>query len=363
MNESASPWNDWLDSAECRATLKAAAQFIFRQAARLSLPADLLPCTDPWSLPVDQREDCFQMLAAELWIFLRSQTGAQLEKLACAAQLYSQGRSPMLKLAQHFLRSLQDQARTLGRDPTRALYRRLRQVLQETPDVVHYLAGPNGVYFSLKPDAPVLTDLEALRADRYESWGAPLNEVNRSNLTQRKSLLRLAASFYQQAVRRTGGDYYLPLRELLSYIRCHYAELSGVAFESLEEGHEEQAAGAGGAAAGDSQRAGVLAIVDDKLPELAEQIVAAWSPKQRQAFALIQGEELGLEAAAARLGYSSAAGVRYVYQHALTTLRDFCLLWPGLAPPALDERLFERLILTVIGICRRLDGDAAGEAR
>lgn len=363
MSESASPWNDWLDSPAARTTLTAAAEFIFRQAARLSLPAGLLPCSDPWALPLDQREDCFQMLAADLWIFLRSQTAQQLEKLAIAASSPSQDRSLMLKLAQHFLRSLKDQARTLEHDPVRALYRRLRQVLYEAPGI-HYLAGPDGVYFSLKPDAPVLTDLDLLRSDRYESWEAPLTEVNRRNLTQRKGLLKLAASFYRQAVLRTGGDHYLPVRELLSYIRCHYAELSTVNIESLEEGHgEERAPGGGGDAAVDPQAGGALALVHGKLPELAEQIVAAWSPKQRQAFALIQGEELGLEAAAARLGYSSAAGVRYAYQNALITLRDFCLLWPGLAPPELDERLFEGLILTVIHICRKRDGggDAVGE--
>jgi hypothetical protein len=360
MSDAAAPWIEWLDSADGRASLKTAAEFIFRQSARLSLPADLLPCNNPWSLPADQREDCFQMLAADLWIFLRSQTGAQLEKLIAAGQIYSQGRMFMLKLAQHFLSSLRDQARTLERDPARALYRRLRQVLYEAPEV-HYLAGANGVYFSLQPDAPVLPHPELLHADSYESWQAPLDEVNRRGLTQRKNLLKLATLFYSQAVARIGGDYYLPVRELLSYIRCHYAELSGVNFEPLEDSHVAQtAAGDGTSAAVDAQAVGPVACVYEKLPELAKQIVAAWSMKERRAFALIQGDELTLEAAAARLGYSSAAGVRYVYQNALNTLRDYCLLWPGLSPPELDERLFENLILTIIRICRGPDSGDTG---
>lgn len=363
MSESASAWVEWLDSPAARSTLTAAAEFIFRQAARLSLPADLLPCANPWALPADQREDCFQMLAADLWIFLRSQSAEQLEKLVSTTSSRSQGRALMLKLAQHFLRFLRDQARTLEHDPARALYRRLRQVLYEAPDV-YYRAGPHGVYFSLQPDAPMLDDLEPLRADGYESWDAPLGEVDRRNLSRRKNLLKLAAAFYLQAVLHTGGDHYLPVRELLSYIRCHYGELSGVNFEPLEDCQgEETPQGADAAAAVDGQAAGALALVWGKLPELAEQIVAAWSPKQRQAFVLLQGDELGLEAAAARMGYSSAAGVRYIYQSALNTLRDFCLLWPGLAPPELDERLFERFVLTVIRVCRERGGTDAGEGR
>ncbi len=65
-------WTAWLASPDCRPALAAAAQFIFRQALQLSLPAELLPCANPWKLPPDEREDCLQALADDLWIFLRS---------------------------------------------------------------------------------------------------------------------------------------------------------------------------------------------------------------------------------------------------------------------------------------------------
>jgi hypothetical protein len=92
--------------------------------------------------------------------------------------------------------------------------------------------------------------------------------------------------------------------------------------------------------------------VRSRLPELAQKLVASWPEKLRMAFSLIQGEELTLDEAARRMGYKGASGVSYVYRAALDRLRDFCLLWPGLSPPDLDEDLFEELVTLVVRFCR-----------
>jgi hypothetical protein len=95
-----------------------------------------------------------------------------------------------------------------------------------------------------------------------------------------------------------------------------------------------------------------VSYVSNNLEALARQLAASWSPRQREVFCLVQGDGLTLAEAAGKLGYRSAAGAAYVHKSALDVLRDFCLLWPGLSPPDLDERLFEAFVLQVVTICK-----------
>jgi hypothetical protein len=96
-----------------------------------------------------------------------------------------------------------------------------------------------------------------------------------------------------------------------------------------------------------------LAVVRSRLPELARKLVASWPEKMRTAFALVQGEGITLEEASRRMGYKGASGVSYMFRGALDRLRDFCLLWPGLSPPELDEELFDELVTLVLAFCKK----------
>jgi hypothetical protein len=179
--------------------------------------------------------------------------------------------------------------------------------------------------------------------------------VPAAELHRKESLVRLARLFWHEAEGRIeGGPHSLPVRELVHYLARHYAHLA-LPFRA-EPG--EKSAGGGEdeverMAEPGAERGPELAVVRSRLPELARKLVASWPEKLRTAFALIQGEELSLDEAARRMGYKGASGVSYVYRAALERLRDFCLLWPGLSPPDLDEDLFDELVTLVLTFCKK----------
>ena len=57
--------------------------------------------------------------------------------------------------------------------------------------------------------------------------------------------------------------------------------------------------------------------------------------------------------AAGTLGYRNPSGVAYLFKSVCDSLRDFCLLWPGLSPPDLDPGLFEAFVLEVVTVCKK----------
>jgi hypothetical protein len=151
-----------------------------------------------------------------------------------------------------------------------------------------------------------------------------------------------------------GIGHALPVRELVHYLTRHYAHLETPMVVS--EGRSGAPGGVDGIESvpmPGAERAPELSVVRSRLDELARKLTASWPENHRKAFALIHGEELTLEAAAARMGYKGASGVRYVYRAALDGLRDFCLLWPGLSPPDLDEEVFDEFVELVLAICKR----------
>lgn len=344
-------WHEWLMSSTCRPALAAAAQFIMRQAVRLSLPADLLPCENPWKLPPDEKADCLQAVADDLWIFLRSRPEAWHRKNHGMPLAGRGGRVLMLKIAQEFLNELKEKARTYGRDPGRALYRRLRQVLREAKGV-EYRATRQGAFFSLDAEAAPWEGSSLLGAHAYGDWDAPLEKVGVQDLEKGSALLTLARLFWEEACRRLGRSCFLPIRELVRFVASHYPGFSAAATISLEAKDEDRDSEALNLPDSAQSPSGEASFVGLHLDALARQLAAAWSPRQREVFTLIQGQELTLAQAAAKMGYQSAAGAAYVYRSALDVLRDFCLLWPGLSPPDLDERLFEAFVGQVVEACK-----------
>lgn len=345
-------WTQWLSSPDCRAALEGTARFIYREALRISMPSDLLPCPDPWKLPPEERADCLQALADDLWVFLRSRSEDWYRKMGMTPEAGRGTRFVMLRVAQQFLNELKDKARTLAYDPRRALYRRLRLILREAAEVSYRSTG-RGAFYSMVPEAEPSPSLEALRMEPYDQWDSPIMTVGLKGLEKRSSLLTLAKLFWDEACRRLGRPCYLPVRELAGFIVAHYPEANAAVRVSLDLCDEDVSGssrvGTDNAADGGSVE---VSYVGMRLEELARQMAGAWSDTQRSTFLLVQGEGLTLAEAARRLGYQSAAGVSYVYRSALDKLRDFCLLWPGLSPPDLDERLFEAFILALVRVCK-----------
>jgi hypothetical protein len=346
-------WSEWLSSPHCRPALTGAARFIYRQAMRLGLPHELLPCTNPWELPPDERADCFEMLADDLWIFLRSRPANWPLKSQWAILAARGERFVMLRIAQEFLSYLKDKARTYSYDPARALYRRLRQVLQEE-DSVAYRATDRGAFYSLDPEAPSGDALLPLEAEPYSGWDAPIGLVAMKDLDKKSSLLVLARFFGEEARRRLGKACFLPVRELVRFVSAHYPVPSTFTTVPLSAGQDDSTnAPSMSIESLREECSGEASFVARQLEDLAQQLAASWSQKQRAVFALVQGDDHTLSEAARQVGYRSAAGAAYVYNTALDILRDFCLQWPGLSPPDLDERLFEAFVLQLAAICKR----------
>lgn len=346
-------WRAWLARPDCLSALEAAARFIYRRAAGLSLPAELLPCPDLGRLADAERLECVAALANELWLFLRTRPDEWFRKRDWGQSGNRGERLLVLRIAQDFLHDVRDRARTYGHDPRRALYRRLRQVLQADPSI-HYRATPGRAYYSLAADAPELTGRPDAE-EPYSKWDSPLDRVPLRDLGRREGLLAVARAFWEQTAARTGHGCFIPIRELVGYICAHYGELGRVETVSLDSQDDGQADPPGeghGGCRQDEEAGATRALVQPRLRELARKMTSGWSPKQRQAFWLIQGKDLTLEKAAVRMGYRGASGVSYLYHAALQQMRDFCHLWPGLSPPDLDERLFEAFVLEVLEICK-----------
>jgi DNA-directed RNA polymerase specialized sigma24 family protein len=350
--DAAAALTEWLSSADCRPALAGAAKFIYRQALRLALPSDLLPCTDPWQLPPDERADCFQALADDLWIFLRSRPVNWPLKSHWTILAARGPRFLMLKIAQEFLLHLRDKARTYGRDPARALYRRLRQVLQDEAEIVCQATG-QGSFYSIDPDADPCESLQPFENEPYGQWDSPLTLVALRDLEKKSSLLILARFFWMEACRRLGKACFLPVRALVQFIAAHYCVPSTI-FEASLSTSDADAAESFMVSPPELREecSGEVSFVARDLETLARRMAASWSERQRAVFCLVQGDGETLSEAARRLGYRSAAGAAYLHRSALDVLRDFCLLWPGLSPPDLDERLFEAFVLEVVAVCK-----------
>jgi DNA-directed RNA polymerase specialized sigma24 family protein len=347
-------WEAWLASPECLGPLERAARAVLRQARHIGLPEGLLPCEGLGALSGPGYVDCVQATAHDLWVFLSTRP-ASWRRRSDLAWLAGQGESFLARrIGQDYLQHLKDQARTYGSHPWRALYRRVRQVLREEPSI-HTRATDRGVFYSLEPGSPDWVDPHRLGATPYEAWSSPLDAVPAADLHRRESLVRLATIFWHQAVHRLGDvPRALPVRELVHYLSRHYGHLSPPArvVPGKAVGGDE-ADGVEGVPQPGGEVGPELAVVRSRLAELARKLVASWPDRLRTAFVLIQGEELTLEEAARRMGYKGPSGASYAYRSALERLRDFCLLWPGLSPPDLDENLFDELVSLVLDLCRR----------
>lgn len=355
MRESFS-WDAWLARPECSTVLEGVARLVIRQAAGIGLPDGLLPCDPLQRLSPGELEDCVQATAHDLWVFLRTRPDAWKERTALQ-WLWGQGeRFAAHRTARDYLMHLKDRARTHGVNPWRALYRRARQLLQEDGGI-HYHATARGAYYSLRADGPDLEDAAVLRAIPYDRWESPLPVASAAELHRADRILDLARFFWRQAVGRLGGrECFLPVREMVHYLSRHYAHLAVSPGVSLaEQARPDSGDDAGEPVQAGAEQAPELAVVRSRLQDLAERLAASWTEKQRHAFYLLHGAGLTLEAAADRMGYKGASGARYVYRSALDRLRDFCLLWPGLSPPDLDDALFDEFVERVLALCKMDD--------
>ncbi len=349
----AAPWDAWLTGSECLPALEGVARSIVRLAGRIGLPDGLLPCEPLEHLSGGDLEDCVQAIAHDLWIHLRSRPDSWWNGTAARWLSHQGERALILRIGRDYLRHLKDQSRTHGLSPWRALYRRVRQVLQEEASIP-YRATSRGSFYSLDPDAPELTDPTVLRAVPYEGWSSPLHLAPAAELHHRDRLIALARFFWEEAARHLGGKgCFLPVRELVHYLSRHYDCSGPIAASFGREGPRDSVEDLATAMeAPGADLAPELAVVGGKIQRLAEQLVATWAEKERRVFYWLHGEGLTLESVAERMGYKGASGVSYIHRSALDRLRDFCLLWPGLSPPDLDEELFDAFVECVLDVCK-----------
>ncbi len=346
-------WRDWLAGPGCWLAMTEAARFVYRMATRVGLPSSLLPCGNPWSLPREERDECFEELAREMWLFLRSMSAQEMKRIGADPTTHGNTRLLMQRIGQRFFLHLKDQARTSPRDPERALYRRLRQVLSQEPTVA-YRTTADGAFYSRDPGAPWPGTRKSLHEEPYSSWESPLGRIGLRDLPRRSALLDVADFFWLQATTRLGEPSFLPVRELARFIACHYPGFSlptpvsihpgGTKADCLEGREVEVPSGEPGPD---------IQFMAQRLPALARQLVHGWDLRQRSAFVLLVGDGVPLQEAARSLGYRNPSGVSYLARSVYDSLRDFCLLWPGLSPPDLDPGLFEAFVLEVVTVCKK----------
>lgn len=218
--------------------------------------------------------------------------------------------------------------RSPRRDPFRYLYKRACDVLRAAGRTTHLPAETPGVQYSFGNESIAVGPLaeEDLRAVSF-----PMDAVPRMTLeavTGRNVLLTLAEHFWQGvAALWNGVEARIAVRDFVGWIALHIplsAPGETIALEQV-------------ASPGEPPR---IYFDPEPIRQWAGQCAALLSAQQGAAFYFTEGEGIGLDETARRLGYRSASGAKYAVDRAREVIRYFLRDLPWVSPDDLDEEAF-----------------------
>ncbi|MEJ5366429.1 MAG: hypothetical protein WHS86_15145 [Desulfosoma sp.] len=345
-------WDQWLHSESCNQVLLRSAAKVVDKARGYGLPCRILfPSAPEASAGSGVSAGCFEDLAHDLWLFVNDHA-VNWEKSRPFDILLAQGTDRIAEhIASSYTRTLLDRVRTQEVDPQKAFYRRLRQVIAKDPRFL-YRAQKRATFYACAegaqpdPSAP----MNAPPAD-YAQWPDPPSIPRKSAPPDARTLGDMALFFCREYQKRMGGPVWVPVRELTRYLAPLLKIPRAVRLEPLERPSSEHddELGKDPTQVAPTQETALTRI---RLFELARSATASWSPREKKAFALRWGDEENLERIAQALGYGGPSGARYLLEGLRQRLLDFCLLWPGLSPPDLDETLFKELFEALVSVCK-----------
>ncbi len=321
----------WLSDPACYPTLKACAATVRRRARALGLSRSVFPFEEEAEL------------ANALWDFLSTLAGNQAQRLALSA---AEGNMSILgfEVAQAFIGRLLDKQRTGSHSAWHAYYRHARQVLSRSTEL-RYSAKESSSFYALPGEKEL--SVEQWGEKDYSRWEPPPAEIDNPN--KGKAIIRLAQYFYRLVRSMSGKDQWVPVKELVSYVFAHFPELKqgGVAGERSDTESEQGFREPTDEHAMPQEQIITLVEVESIARAFAERL----DKKARKIFYLHYGQKESEKELSRKLGYKGESGISYQLSKIKKSLREFCMLWPGLSPEDLNETVFDTFISKLLEFC------------
>ncbi|WP_148045713.1 hypothetical protein [Desulfosoma caldarium] len=327
-----------------------------KQAERYGIPQKLLPepnGTPPRGLS-EARASSIQAMVNTLWLYAMEKASDWEQHHAFAA-LCAQGEERLaMFVASRYIRHLLDRARTQEVSPAKALYRRLRQCLQNHNAVTYRLIGRYAVYACARghPVDDMKVDETWVPAESYSQWPAPPSFPGSPYGLSREEAVSVACHFWREVVRRLGKPCWVPVRELTRYLLTHVPVAPSqreVLFCELSlEDEEDRNLEAQIPVRADQERA----LLRQNVPRLAQKLVAGWDERERAVFYAKYALGWNLTDIAKISTHRGPSGAQYLLQQLTRRVQDFCLLWSGLSSFDEDRELLQDFLEEVLNVCK-----------
>ncbi len=231
--------------------------------------------------------------------------------------------------------------RSPRRDPLRYLYKRAGDVLRSEGRTTSYPSrAGKGIFYGFGQKSVIAGPLtnDDLQAIALPSETAP--EIRQEAVGSRRAILLLAEHFWCGiSFLWNDSRICVPVWDLISWIAIHVDLRRPGETIRLEDISN----------LGISPR---MIFDPDRVKQWAQQCGSMLTQRQGECFYLSEGEGLGLEAIARRVGYRSASGSKYALDQALETIRFFLRDLPWVSPEDLDEEAFSIFREELLGVLK-----------
>jgi hypothetical protein len=323
---------EWLGSEEGQAILDKVARAVSPWAGSKGLSHAFL-MKDPYGQYAS--EDLMDDIRSELSLFI-IENAARL-----SAVLLSENNNPYPFLKKAFANHWITNTRRADRDPRRAFYKRVQDVLRNA----------EGVYFLCEPKRPLSFSLASQNSTpclcEEDILVIPFpkdTERRYDGINKRGVLLELARHFWQE-VSRMWGDIpvWVHIRDVVAWIE-HYVPLEAPAV--CREGRNGRSVIDD--LPHDTHECNVPRWDRDQVIQWAGYFAGRLSRKEGDVFALTYGSGLNLREVAERLKYKGSSGPKYMLDGVNEKLRFFLRDLPWLSPDDFSPEAFSLFVDTLI---------------
>ena len=299
---------------------------------------------------LDHSSDALQDVIHDLWLFMAELAPDKRQDLILLAE-QGEGSKLVSILIRLFVRSRLEKRRTSSHSPWHALYRRIRSLLSQAPEIIYH-SEPTQAWYAWTDQHTA--NKEHLMDQNFTSWPPP--PINAQEVISSENLLRAASFFWNLAWEKTGRASLISVRSLTNYLGAHFPEQTRtpVAYANDPNRPDFSEENFGDMPENEScEHAPEHMITSQKLPELAADFAAALSTVQQELWVMRFEQDLGLQDIAQHLGLRNASGAHYHYTKAEKRFQDICILWPGLSPEDQNRDLAIRFLEATIVACKK----------
>jgi|GEM_PF-1848759 len=337
-------WEEWLKTGESYHLITKCARIL------LSSPKMLALIKQSWGQNEIEQDE----LSSALWEFCFSHAKAWEEtKPFEICRAYSE--YPKHWILNQYRRSLIDSLRNLNRSPRRYLYTRIRITLSSSNGVA-ITATKDGTFycFDTEKEFDLSKCYRKHYQESYQSWPFP-SYASMENIWKGDVIYKVARFFWDEVCRRENSILWVPIQALQHYICSNlaihnsythiYVDQPSIDQEDNEENNTIELV---------YQDEGMhtLMLYLDEIEKLASKCAMRFNSRERKILFLYYGAEYPMVEIAKELDLGNASSVAYHINKIRQAIKEFCILYPALSPPDLDEKLFGEFMNKLIEICK-----------